>query len=202
MDLHLFENYWSYPPPSKKIMNSKRQKVNKQNKTSDPAPEISNLATPTTINPSDQAPPNNSELANNDSNLPSEQPQGNVTKHISNKSQEMNMLTHDTKNSELAIPSDLALPDPPTIEATTSDSSSTFQWVSSNKPKVQLFHAHQCSVQFDQYKQSEGIDAAVYTAISSHHNSQVPTTPSSPHNFISLLTYGCNPDTLPFTPQG
>jgi hypothetical protein len=130
MDLHLFENYWSNPPASKKLMNSKRQKVDKQNKKSDLAPlnkpELSDLATPITINPSDQAPPNCSDLANNDSKLPSEQAQDNITNHISNESQNINMIKHATINSELAILSDLALPTSPTIEATTSDSSSTF----------------------------------------------------------------------------
>ncbi len=67
-----------------------------------------------------------------------------------------------------------------------------------DKPKVNLYHAHTCSLEFEQYKQTMGIEAAVYTASTMIKPANGVTSIQPLHDFISLLTYPTNPETLPY----
>jgi hypothetical protein len=71
-----------------------------------------------------------------------------------------------------------------------------------NKQKVQLYHAHTCSVEFDQYKKDMGVDAVVYTATTPEQPR--PESNSEPyilaHDFISLLTFPANPESISYNP--
>jgi hypothetical protein len=177
-DLHLFETYWSNPPTTKKDKPRKRPKLN--NNTV-PSP-MSDLAK------SEQAPI--SDLANiiNSSDIAS------VPLYIPSD----HALTRDTANNDNRLPSSTVWTAP--LTHATLSITNTNQNPLPTKPHVQVFHAHKCSLEFEQYKKTMGIDAAVYTAQLPVESAPEPTTIEIPDDFISLLTFPSNPDTISYNP--
>jgi hypothetical protein len=68
-----------------------------------------------------------------------------------------------------------------------------------HKHKVQLYHAHHCSVEFKQYKKNTGVEAVVYT-VTIPEQPEPDTRPDPSPDLVSLLTFPANPESLSYNP--
>jgi hypothetical protein len=189
-DFHTFNSYWSDPPLNKPILKRPYKKQRISTGTHQPSPEI---ATPIVSVPphssscgtmSDRAPNNMSDLAPNQM---SDLAPTSMSDHAPNLMSDLapEPMVHSTPNSFINVP--------------TTDTSS--QTNNSHKDYINL-HSLPCSAELRAFKAEHGINADVYTAVSStqpNPDTKISTIPIHDNDatFVSLLTYSTHVDMLP-----